>query len=306
MEIKPNPGSELPLVSVCVPCFNGQPYLVDALASIEAQEYSNIEVIISDDGSTDGSMDVAEKFAAESRFPCRILRHIPDSPGGNWNYAAAHARGDFIKFVFQDDIIYPKHIDVMVRAATDKSVGFVFSRRDIISSPETARSDLARSMIMEIKVLHDGFTQLSSMQPGSRLLSDPGLFKGHVNKYGEPSFVLIRRTVFHSIGGFDTSFRQLVDLEMYLRLMEKTSVAFVDMSLGAFRVHDAQLSNLNDKCKRGQLELSLLAHKTLEGELRPSLHPDSIEILKTYASGKKKSWIRTKRLQIKDWLKKLF
>jgi glycosyltransferase involved in cell wall biosynthesis len=298
-----------PLVSVCVPTFNGASYLAEALASIEAQDYPNIEIIVSDDGSADDTFAIAEKFAASSRFPCRIFRHTPDTLAGNWNYAASHASGEFLKYVFQDDIIYPAHIHLLVAAAeADRNVIFAFAKRDILFSEATAKTEVARRMKNGIAELHRGFTRLRPAQVGYDLLADPRLLQGNWNKIGEPTFVLIRRAAFLSIGGFDASFRQLIDLDLYFRLMTKGSVAFVDQSIGGFRVHDRQLSVTQAISGLSGRELADFARKMVRDDMRCHFHRLAIRQLEWTAegnTGSKPGWLRSKRLAIKAWLRRL-
>ena len=299
-----------PLVSICVPTFNGVAYLAEALASIEAQDYPYAEVIISDDGSQDGTLAVAEEFASRSRFPCRIFRHPPDTMAGNWNHAAAHAQGKYIKYVFQDDIIYPRHISLLVAAAEeDPDVTLAFAKRDILFSEAEAKTEIAFRMKSDLVDIHLGFTELRPLQDGRRLLADPRLLQGGWNKIGEPSFVLIPRAAFLSVGGFDPSLRQLVDIDLYLRLMAAGSVVFVDQPLGAFRVHDRQLSITQAISGYSSAELPHFARKLMRSELRDRFHLSTLDQLAWSAEsnpGSKPRWLKARRLAIKSWFRRLF
>ena len=298
----------VPLVSVCVPTFNGEAYLAEALASIEAQDHPSAEVIISDDGSHDRTLAIAEAFAARTRFPCRILRHQPDTLAGNWNFAAQDARGKYLKYLFQDDLLYPRHLSALVASAeADAAVSFVFARRDVLFMAEAARTEVAQRMKVDCAELHLGFSRLRACQRGQDLLADPRLLAAGWNKIGEPSSVLIRRSAFLAIGGFDPAFCQLIDLDLYFRLMGEGQVAFVDERLSAFRVHDAQLSVVQSMSGLGEREEALFARKMMDSGLRQFFSGSTMQQLAWSAAGKPgrlPRGFRGKRLALKAWLRR--
>ena len=121
------------MVSICIPIYNGAKYLQEALDSIKIQTYNDIEIIISDDGSTDNSLAIVNKFKSEIDIPVHIYRHNPSSIGENWNNCIKHCKGEFIKFLFQDDILYKDCIKNMVNVFNNTpNVNMVSSKRDII------------------------------------------------------------------------------------------------------------------------------------------------------------------------------
>jgi hypothetical protein len=88
--------------------------------------------------------------------------------------------------------------------------------------------------------LHETWSNLQPIQSGQDLLKDPELFKGPINKIGEPTVVLLRKEIFDSIGYFDPDFSHLGDVEMWLRVIGHYKIGFIDKSLSAFRVHPKQ------------------------------------------------------------------
>ena len=102
-------------VSVVLPTYDGERYLADALASVAAQADPDVEVVIADDGSTDGTLAIAGRFAERLRL--RVLTRPHD---GNWvrgtNIALAESRGDYVSFLHQDDAWKPGRL-AQVRAA---------------------------------------------------------------------------------------------------------------------------------------------------------------------------------------------
>lgn len=102
-----------PLLSVVVPFYNVEAYIGDCLDSLQRQLLEDIEVVLVDDGSRDGSLDVAERFvAADARF--RLVRQENQGLGPARNTGAAVARGRYITFVDSDDIVAPRAYTSMV------------------------------------------------------------------------------------------------------------------------------------------------------------------------------------------------
>lgn len=93
----------LPLVSCIVPCFNGQRFLAECLASIVAQTHSRLEVIVVDDGSTDDSAAIVRRHGDRVRYH----RQANGGPAAACNAGIDLATGDFLAFLEQDDLWLP-------------------------------------------------------------------------------------------------------------------------------------------------------------------------------------------------------
>ncbi len=89
-----------PLVSICVPLYNAEIYIADTIRKLQQQTYPNIEIVIVDDHSTDGSLAVAKAFESES-----VRIYTNPKKGGNSarNYAFEMSRGEYVKFLDADD-----------------------------------------------------------------------------------------------------------------------------------------------------------------------------------------------------------
>ena len=99
-----NPAdSDNQLISVIMPCYNAVPYLRESVASVMDQTYSRTELVIVDDGSTDGSIDLLKQLADE--YPDRIVLLFQDhgGPYAARNHALRHAKGSMIAFLDADD-----------------------------------------------------------------------------------------------------------------------------------------------------------------------------------------------------------
>src|SRR5438132_1599837 len=124
-------------VSVVIPVYNGERYLADAIQSVRDQTYQNFEVIVVDDGSTDGSADVAQRFG-------EAIRYVHQANGGVCkarNAGIAAARGAYIAFLDQDDLWLPDKLAAQVTYLdSHPEVGAVYCQCQVMGNTEL-RSD---------------------------------------------------------------------------------------------------------------------------------------------------------------------
>ena len=104
------PDTPPPVLSICVPTYNGQAYLAEALESILQQTYASFEVIVVDDGSTDKTLEIVQAFAAAD-VRLRVYQN-PQQRGipGNWNECVRLARGQYVCVFHQDDVMLPNNL----------------------------------------------------------------------------------------------------------------------------------------------------------------------------------------------------
>lgn len=228
--------------------FNGEKFLLEALESVKNQSYQNIELIISDDHSADYSLELANEFLKtfEKRF--KLVANPKKGIGSNWNNCVRNANGKYIKFLFQDDILFSDCISEMVSMAeTDQKVGMVYSNRAIIFNPDDpahlawieGNGDLNKNWSIPLE---------TGIFSGSRLLKDKNLFlKKPFNKIGEPTAILFKKEVFKQVGFFDTELIQFLDLEFSLLVLSGFKFGYINKELAAFRLHENQASNIYSK-----------------------------------------------------------
>jgi glycosyltransferase involved in cell wall biosynthesis len=235
-----------PLVSILVPVFNGEPFLAECLESILAQDLGNYEVLISDDGSTDGSAAVIQRYV--QRDSCIRWWRNPRNLGigGNFNACLKAARGEYLKFVLQDDkLLDPSALRRMVAAMeSDASVSLVGSASHLID---------AQSRLLQVC---NRFRR-SGVQDGKRVIIY--CLERNGNSIGGPSLVLFRKS--RSARGFDEQLVQLLDLEMWFHLLEQGRFAYIAEPLCAFRQHPAQLTEVNRRSGASANEGLLLVEK---------------------------------------------
>ncbi|MBD2243636.1 glycosyltransferase [Nostoc sp. FACHB-888] len=235
-----------PLVTICIPTYNGEVFIAESIASALWQTYPNIEIILSDDNSTDRTVEIAKLLEKKSSFEFLILEHAQYGLSQNWNFCISQAKGKYIKFLFQDDLLEPTAIEEMVNLAEqDGEIGLVFSPRTLFNNTGHTVYDSNFLMHHEAKDVHKSWSRLKLIQSGQQLLLDPNILDNPINKIGEPSTVLIRKDVFEKVGLFNSEFCQLVDLEMWLRIMSQYKIGFVNKVLSQFRIHPQQQTRRN-------------------------------------------------------------
>ncbi len=235
------------LVSICIPTYNGAKFLQESLDSVNAQSYKNIEVIISDDNSTDDTIEICRKFKENTQFPVHIYAHQPQGIGANWNHCIEKAKGEYIKFLFQDDILYNSCIEEMVEIYTNyPDLGLVACKRDFIIDPNMKSEQTEewirkyKNLQIDYELFNDSVYYLSNTVFGKKsFLASP------LNKIGEPSCVMFRRDITKSVGLFDLQLKQILDYEYWYRILKNNPIIVINKSLVAFRIHENQATNLN-------------------------------------------------------------
>lgn len=210
-----------PLVSVVVPVYNAASYLRETLDSIVAQSYPNLEVLVADDASTDGSVEIAESYGDPVEV-IRRERNLGAFP--NAYEAMVDAEGAFVCFFNADDIYHPEiverelsflrnHPDVGMVLSMDLSIdgeGRVYGRIDLPRGVEPRRPMDHREVLRWLMI--------------------------HKNTFLRTPSAMIRKSVFDEVGPFrEGKFSHAADLDMWLRLARVRPLAILDEHLFGYR-----------------------------------------------------------------------
>lgn len=208
-----------PLVSVCIPTWNGGLYVKRSVESVLSQTYPNIEIIVSDDASRDDTLAVIESMS-DARFTI-IAHENPIGAERNWNESWKSTSGRYVKLLCQDDVLMPQCIERHVEALEARpDATFCWSPRSIISPRGRT---LQRSR---------GFKPATPTVTFDDMLKR--IVRSGTNPFGEPCAVLMRRSSLVQTGGFTGQY--LIDLNMWVALLSLGPAVFVDQTLSAFRV----------------------------------------------------------------------
>ncbi len=259
-------------VSVCLPIYNGALYVRDAIQSILNQTVIPQEIIVSDSGSSDGSENIVREEARKAQATFIILPTKTHGMVANWNSTIRAASGRYIKFLFQDDLLHSNCLEEMVKVAeSDERIGLVFSPRNLVVEP-SAEDDWIAQWLLQHQNLSAAFGNLKANQPGALLLRSPELLQQPLNKIGEPTAVLVRRDLFDKIGLFNENMRQLVDMEMWVRLMATSHVGYIPRALSSVRVHARQATSSHTTEEIDRFEKDRLQDTLRTSAIYPLLH----------------------------------
>jgi glycosyltransferase involved in cell wall biosynthesis len=224
--------ARVPLVSVAIPAYNAERWLGDALESALGQTLDDLEVVVVDDASSDGTAAVAAGFADP-----RIRRYANERNAGhsaNWDRAISLCRAPYVKLLSADDYLREDCLERMLRPfLASETVGMVFSRREIVFAPSDREAAAWRDAY---EAMFRRFGPLAEVNSGRRLFEVYLAAGFDDNWIGEPSNVMVRRAVFERLAGFHPHIRQAADMELWIRLLFHADVGFVDEALVTYRL----------------------------------------------------------------------
>ena len=214
-----------PLVSICMPTYNGSKHISEAIESILNQSFSNFELLIIDDGSSDDTVSIIKSFSDDR---IRFIQNVKNCGlVGNWNRCLSEAKGSYIRFLFQDDIMSGDSLEKQVDAFRGNSmVSLCFGASCVINDQGRVtmrRRPFKRSRIFNgDEIMHRSFRTY--------------------NFYGEPSNVMFSMSASKRVGSFDDSMTYAPDWDYWLRLSSCGDVAYVDEELSRFRVNTESMT----------------------------------------------------------------
>lgn len=255
--------SALPLVSICMPLYNGEAYLKKSLDACIAQDYPNLEILLVDDGSTDNTIELAKSYAAkDSRI--RIEVNIQNlGLVGNWERCIELAKGDWIKFLFQDDEMNADAISKMMQACISQNVQIALCARRFLFE-ENADPKIKDSFTRILKKPEQLFLRKFRYEPleSSRILAAHPI----ENVLGEPICFLFHKSIYKDLGGFNHALKQMVDYEFFLKAVLKHPFVFLPEKLVQFRVHDGSTTSKNVVQGKKSNDADLRLIRNTEGE----------------------------------------
>jgi glycosyltransferase involved in cell wall biosynthesis len=233
-----------PLVTVIIPNFNCKAYIADAVDCALASTGVQVEIIVVDDESTDGSWEVLQAYGER----ITLLRQRRGGPYRARNLASAQARGKWLAFLDADDEWLPEKLAKQLELAHDP-VAMVYTDRDNFG-------DLSRSR---------------QRQSDSVTLYDGDVFEPLLSgNFITLSSVLIRKDWFESLGGFSIEQHGVQDWDLWLRYSAAGGrVALCREPLTRYRIHDAQMTNDMQQRARDRETVLRRALDSPRGQLVP-------------------------------------
>lgn len=205
----------LPLVSVIIPAYNSKRFISETLNSVVNQTYKNLEVIVVDDGSTDGVDEVIQKFSQADRR-VQYVRQANLGVSAARNHGFRHSTGNFIAFLDADDVWLPDNLRIKMAYFQKSNVGLLHS--DAILIDET--SQVLRGVLQGN---HGDVLDAMLACEGTQI---PG-----------PSSTLIKREVLSAVGLFDETMSTSADKDLFVRIAARFTIGRVSMVTWKYRIH---------------------------------------------------------------------
>jgi glycosyltransferase involved in cell wall biosynthesis len=211
-----------------VPSFNHGRFVERALASVRAQDYADLELVVVDDGSTDDSVPIIDRVLREMPFPARLFARENRGAHAALNEGLAQARGTYVQFLNSDDMLAPARVSRMVWAARGAGAAWGFSGIAVVDADDRpiARTPGSRADAL-LRALDDVEREQTI---GLALVAD--------NVAVSSGNIFVERALADAIGGFG-DFRYNHDWDFCLRALERSEPVFVRDPLYLYRLHGA-------------------------------------------------------------------
>ncbi len=202
--------SNSPLVTIVTPSYNQARFLEQTMRSVLEQDYLNIEYMVVDGGSTDGSVDIIKKYSN------RLKWWVSEKDNGQAeaiNKGFARANGEIIAWVNSDDYYMPGTVSSAVKALSDHpEAGFVYGKVQVVDKDEKI---------------------LNKLSYGNWGLKD--LLSFHI--IGQPA-VFMRRDLLEKVGYLDQTYHCLLDHHLWIRLAEQSGMAYIPSLWASAHYHE--------------------------------------------------------------------
>lgn len=273
------PADVLP-VSVIIAAYGHADYIVDSIASVLGQVPPPHEVIVVDDGSPDDTGARVASLAAAGRI--RYVRQVNAGMAAARNAGASLATGEYLYFLDDDDRMLPDAMAVLVEELEGHpKAGMAYGHMLIFD--ETPPSDT------------------SSTKPRNQDADDVDrvpfiLF----NQIGCPGQVLIRRSAFQAVGGFDPSIWGTDDWDLWLRLLERYPARIIPNAVHAYRLHANNSSRNVAAMYESSLRVARAHLVRFPAAMQPVLRRGSYSRLRDYHAPRLVTMAR-ERVRRGDW-----
>jgi len=233
--------TEHPLISICIPVYNGEKYVAETINSVQAQTYDNIEILIQDNASTDNTGEILQALADQD-MRIKVARNDENcGMAGNWNLAVNRAQGDYVMLLSADDLLMPDFLSEGLSTFEMDKVDAVVTNHLFIKSGE--------------------------LSPRKNL-TKPGIYQHHsstilLHNPFSVNFTLFRRALIEELKVNGELFRSFMtcDYDLCIRLsLTDAKITYCHTPLGIYRVHDSNLSKQARKMLR-QTVLVVCSHK---------------------------------------------
>ncbi|MGF1491620.1 MAG: glycosyltransferase [Microcoleaceae cyanobacterium] len=235
---------DIPRVSVVIPVYNGEKTIAETIESVLAQSLQDFELIVINDGSTDKTLEVIASFH-DPRL--RVLSYPNAGLSASRNRGIQQASGEYISFIDADDLWTPDKLETQAEAlATRPEAAVAYSWTDLIDQSSQFLAPDSRAQWS------------GNVYPHILLGSFPA----------SGSNVLVRRSAFQVVGGFDESLKSAEDWEMWIRLAARYPFVVVPKAQILYRIAPGSMSTQLDRQEAESLKVIERAFQQAPGNLQ--------------------------------------
>lgn len=212
----------LGLFSVLIANYNNGQYLKEAIQSVYNQTYTNWEIVIVDDGSTDCSREIYQKIQSDSRIHI-YFNEKNEGCGYTKRKCVELAHGELCGFLDPDDLILPHALEIMVH---------------------NHHANIEASIVSSTYTMYDVDLKCALYEHHPPILPS-NMDYLHYNNASITAFSSFKKELYNKTLGIDASFRRAVDQDLYYKLEEVGKLVQISQSLYVYRIHKDSIS-LND------------------------------------------------------------
>lgn len=224
---------EKPLVSVVVASYKTSATILETLESVKAQTYENLELIVTDDHSTDNTVGIVRQWMAEngSRFVrCELVESETNTGvSANFNRGVKAAKGQWIKTFASDDILLPNAIARYCEVAAETNERMYLARVELFGGEEYKYKRVYANLEYRYSRLKNRSRRAQYRSAlYAHILPGPALF--------------YQRSLWEEIGGFDEAYPMSEEMAFQVKALEIARVCFIDETLVRWRQEEGSLS----------------------------------------------------------------
>jgi len=211
-------NNQLPLVSICIPAYNAERFIAETLESALSQDYPFLEIVVSDDCSKDRTVEIVKAF--ENRGVKLICQEKNLGMWGNMNAVIRPSTGKYVCKLDADDLLEPEYISSMVPVMeAHPRITFAHCACRLI--------DVNGNYLGHERSIHGSFIREGLKE-----------WPRYVFGLRAVNIVILRRSAFDAVGGYDSRFKYSEDWKMARDLLKIGDVYYNDRVLASYRVHD--------------------------------------------------------------------
>lgn len=223
------------LISIVTASYNYEDYIKETIESVINQTYTNWELIIVDDGSKDNSVEVIKSYCKKDKR-IKLFQHEGGINRGlveTVKLGISKAQSEWITFLESDDTIIPEYLEKKVKVMNEHpEVKFIFNDANLFGSEERIRS---------YDLYFEKIKQIFAENPYPKNLLK--YFK-ELNLVPTFSVVTMKKELFQNID-FNSPIKAYLDYYLWIQIVQKTPLYFIDEKLTNWRMHDSYIMNVN-------------------------------------------------------------